>query len=103
MPATPVQPAFGDNRLVDAAFTPASHNCHDGCLPAVDIAGVAEKKTAQGTSYVPQFKISGWVPRPPELPLAGIPVAQWTKPAAAKPTASFVRPVKDSMDDEIPF
>jgi hypothetical protein len=34
MPATPVQPAFGGNRLVDAAFTPASRNRHDGCLPA---------------------------------------------------------------------
>jgi len=76
---------------------------HDGCLPAVDIIDVVEKKTAQGTTCVPTFKISGWVPRPPELPVVGIPVGQRAK-AAAKPAASVMRPkVKDNLDDEIPF
>jgi hypothetical protein len=77
---------------------------HEGCLPAVDIVDVTEKKMAAGASYAPTFKISGWMPRPPELPAAGIPVAQRVKTAAPPKAATPTRPrVTDGLDDEIPF
>ena len=77
---------------------------HPGHLPAVDIVDVREERTAAGTSYGPVFKIVGWVPRPPELPLAGTPIAQRAKAAQAKAGDGFTRPqVHDEYEDEIPF
>ena len=47
---------------------------HPNCLPVVDIADVQEQPTQSGAILVPTFKISGWVPRPPDLPAMGIPL-----------------------------
>jgi hypothetical protein len=101
---------------------------HPGELPVVTLEGTRENRTANGTSYVPVFAIVGYVARPPELPLAGIPMRTApTKPAptttgipmrtaptkpAATTTAIPVKtvamqtppaPVRSSFDDEIPF
>jgi hypothetical protein len=80
---------------------------HPGELPVVTLTGTREMKTHSGTSFVPIFAIADWVPRPAELPLAGIPTSQPKKAStAAKPaTAAPSRPVavKDDLNDEIPF
>jgi len=59
-----------------------------GKLPLVKLGGVRPSKTPMGTSYVPMFKIAGWMVRPPELTPAA--------PAAD----SAVDPERDT---EIPF
>jgi hypothetical protein len=77
---------------------------HPGHLPAVDIVDVREERTAAGTSYAPVFKIVGWVPRPPELPVAGTPITQRTKAAQVTAGHAVTRPrVRDDFADEIPF
>jgi hypothetical protein len=68
---------------------------HPGCLPAVDIAGTC---TGRRSLLGPIFKIAGWMPRPPELPAAGIPLVMRAK------KGTFERPaVRDELSDEIPF
>jgi len=81
---------------------------HEGCLPAVDVAEAREERTQKGnTILVPVFKISGWVPRPPELPNAGTPLFKRAKKASngsEQASDNFSRPkANDSLDDEIPF
>jgi hypothetical protein len=61
---------------------------HPGELPLVKLGGVQSSKTPMGTSYVPMFKIAGWMARPPELPTAAPP----TEPAGSP-----------ERDIEIPF
>jgi hypothetical protein len=78
---------------------------HPGELPVVTLEGTRENKTANGTSYVPIFAIVGWVARPPELPLAGIPMGSAaTKPALKTGTVQKPAPsVPSPFNDEIPF
>lgn len=77
---------------------------HPGELPVVTLTGTRETKAHSGTSFVPIFAIVGWVPRPAELPAAGIPTGQPRKAStAAKPAPSRPVAVKDGFDDEIPF
>jgi hypothetical protein len=78
---------------------------HPDELPIVTLTGTRETKTQSGTSFVPIFAIADWVPRPAELPTAGIPIGQPRKASAAAKPAAPSRPVKvrDDMDDEIPF
>jgi hypothetical protein len=82
---------------------------HEGCLPAVDIDGVREELTKSGAILVPVFKISGWVPRPPEMPAGGIPIAKrLNKGNAGNSTEQtnndFSRPTAhDDLSDELPF
>jgi hypothetical protein len=95
---------------------------HPDKLPVVTLEGTRENRTANGISYVPVFAIVGYVARPPELPLAGIPMGTPpTKPVAtttgiptrtattkAAPTTTATvqtpsAPVRSSFDDEIPF
>jgi hypothetical protein len=78
---------------------------HPGELPIVILKGTRENRTANGTSFVPIFAIVDWVMRPPELPLAGIPMGT----AATKPTLPKVTvqkpsaPAPSAFDDQIPF
>ena len=51
----------------------------NNCLPVVDIADVREQPTHSGAILVPTFKISGWVPRPQDLPAMGIPLIRRVK------------------------
>jgi hypothetical protein len=81
---------------------------HPDYLPVVQVAGVTEEKTPNGTSAAPIWKIVEWVPRPPELPAGGIAPAKYAaKDKAANgdgTIAEFKRaPVRNEMDDEIPF
>jgi hypothetical protein len=83
---------------------------HEGHLPAVDVIEVREEPIRNGSIRIPVFKISGWVPRPPELPAAGIPLVKRAKKAngnSADDTAgedSGSRPkVEDALSDSIPF
>jgi hypothetical protein len=95
---------------------------HPDKLPVVAFESTREKRTANGISYVPVFTIVDHVARPPELPLAGIPMrtpptkpaattteiptrTAPTKPAAVKTVAMQTPPaaVRSSFDDEIPF
>jgi hypothetical protein len=82
---------------------------HDGCLPAVDIVEVREEPGKSGSIFIPVFKISGWVPRPPELPATGIPLFKRVKKANAGSSAepasdNFERPKpKDDFNDAVPF
>jgi hypothetical protein len=82
---------------------------HEGCLVAVDIVEVREELTKSGRPpiFIPVFKISGYVPRPPELPATGIPLVKRVKKGDAGNSAeqtNFSRPKpNDSMDSEIPF
>ena len=46
---------------------------HPGELPLVKLGGVRANKTPKGTSYVPTFKIAGWMARPAELEPPEIP------------------------------
>jgi hypothetical protein len=74
----------------------ASADQHPGALPVVDLAETTETKTSAGTSVAPVFKIVGWIPRPPDLPiaLAGSTTKQKQKVKASR-SADF--------DDPIPF
>jgi hypothetical protein len=88
---------------------------HPDCLPVVDITGVREEATRKGPILAPEFKISGWVSRPPDLPVTGIPLIVRAKKATSngasqaideQAKAEFLRPkagdpFKDG--DEIPF
>jgi hypothetical protein len=66
---------------------------HPDCLPAVDVADVVKEPTKKGSLLVPRYKISGWVPRPPDLPAAGIPLVRRAKKASGDAaTASFDPP-----------
>jgi hypothetical protein len=82
---------------------------HAGCLPAVDVAATREVPGRDSPIRVPIFKINGWVPRPFELPIGGIPLFKRAKKADAgsdsqQASESFVRPKpQDSLNDEIPF
>jgi hypothetical protein len=60
-------------------------------LPVVIITDVREKRMQGGSSFTPVFQIVRWVPRPPELPAAGLSSAQ----AKRKPATI--------TDTEIPF
>jgi hypothetical protein len=40
---------------------------HEGKLPIVGIAEIAQVKTAAGTNYRPVFEITGWTKRPADL------------------------------------
>jgi hypothetical protein len=51
---------------------------HRGELPVVECSGVTESKIGKGTSAAPVWRIVEWVPRPPELPVAGIPLPKRT-------------------------
>lgn len=79
---------------------------HPDCLPAVDIVDTRKDEVRGRTFHVPVFKISGWVPRPPELPATGIPLVRRVKKANGNEQAkdAFARPkAKDEFGDEIPF
>jgi hypothetical protein len=78
---------------------------HPGCLPAADIVSTRD---VPGSMLGPIFAIAGWVPRPFELPVTGIPLVVRAKKVnggdVAKPAETFERPaVKDELSDEIPF
>jgi hypothetical protein len=81
--------ALHDGYLADA-------DKHPGALPVVDLDRVVETKTANGTSFAPIFKIVGWIPRPPDLPIA---LAGSTTKQKQKVTASR----NDDFDDPLPF
>jgi hypothetical protein len=70
---------------------------HPGALPVCDLASVTETKNASGSAFEPVFKIVGWLPRPPDLPLV-----ETARPAAPpKPKAG--KAAGADMDDAIPF
>jgi hypothetical protein len=76
---------------------------HPDQLPVVRIERVRELPGKQA-SYAPVFKITRWVPRPPSLPLEGLPDEFGKKAGATAGTPTKVRPkVRDEMDDQIPF
>jgi hypothetical protein len=85
----------------------------EGHLPAVDVVDAHKEPGRKAPILVPIFKISGWVPRPPELPVAGIPIFKPTKKkdddsktAGSEATNGngYERPkVADDMNDEVPF
>ena len=81
--------ALHDGYLADA-------DKHPGALPVVDLDRVVETKTVNGTSFAPIFKIVGWIPRPPELPiaLAGSTTKQKQKVMVSR---------NDDFDDPLPF
>ena len=69
---------------------------HLGELPTVDLADVKEKATAVGTTFVPVFRITGWVPRPSDLQnRQRASVAQKTDIKAVLGPAE--------LDEEVPF
>jgi len=96
---------------------------HPGCLPIVECAGINEQKLGNGTSAAPIRRIVGWVPRPPELPVGGIPLPKAADTdedeeedhemaeAIAARSARKKTPISrsgsngghDDMDTEIPF
>jgi hypothetical protein len=98
---------------------------HPDCLPIVECDGIHEEKLGNGTSAAPIWRIVRWVPRPPELPVDGIPLPNQTAKAAdaeneedhemaeaiAARSARKKTPMgrsgtnggHDDMDDEIPF
>jgi hypothetical protein len=67
---------------------------HTGKLPVVGIRDVIKTTISNGVSCEPVFVIEDWAERPPELPLASIPLSV---PTAEK------KPQRADMDDEIPF
>jgi hypothetical protein len=73
---------------------------HLGALPVVDLDRVTETKTLGGASVAPIFKIVGWIPRPPDLPLTEMakPAPKQKLKARPKPTTSL----RDDLIDEIP-
>jgi hypothetical protein len=99
--------------LFDALHTEflAQIPAHPGCLPVVDIVGMREEKIGSEPIYIPIFKIVGWMPRPPELPAAGIPLVKRVKKsddgadsAEFGTVKEFKRPrPNDDMGDEMPF
>jgi hypothetical protein len=90
---------------------------HPGCLPNVDIVGTREQSSKSGTILVPVFKIAGWMPRPFELSVGGIPLVKRAKKGTdtaddsefgvdttKRANGGVKRPaVKDELADEIPF
>ena len=77
-------------RGIDALHTAfeTERSKHPNKLPLAKLAGVKPDKTPMGTSYVPDFEITAWVVRPPELT------------TAAPPTEADVDP---ELDDQVPF
>jgi hypothetical protein len=73
---------------------------HLGALPVVDLDRVTETRTSGGASVAPIFKIVGWIPRPPDLPLTEMakPAPKQKLKARPKPTTSL----RDDLIDEIP-
>jgi hypothetical protein len=67
---------------------------HPGELPVVVMTGAVRTDINGGTSFEPVLKIESWVPRPPELPEEGIPLATMGKKSINK---------HDDMDDAISF
>ena len=79
---------------------------HPDELPVVRLADVIRRKTKQGATYVPRFKITRWVPRPWEIPVPHdepLPAPGKHIRLAPKSSASSVGSASDDMDDEIPF
>ena len=72
---------------------------HPGELPVVILSEIRETKTAAGTSCAPIFAIADWVPRPRDLPLAGMPPPV----AATRKPATLGKRVHRALDEEIPF
>jgi hypothetical protein len=65
-------------------------------LPVVAVASIRAQKTGPSTNYSPIFKITGWVPRPADMPVVAPTSAPPAKPAQrAAPVPEF--------DDEVPF
>jgi hypothetical protein len=95
------------DKLHDAFL--AGHKKHEGCLPAVDVAATREEQGRTCKLRVPVFKIAGWVPRPPELPEAGLPLVRRAKKkgdngASTTTGSEYERPKpQDDMKDAIPF
>jgi hypothetical protein len=71
------------DRLHDAYL--AEVKKHEGCLPAVDVVDTCKKPGRTIDLLIPIYGIVGWVPRPPELPVAGIPI--FRPPIKKKPAA----------------
>jgi hypothetical protein len=79
---------------------------HAGCLPAVDVVGTRSQPGRDCPILIPVFKRAGWVPRPLDLPVTGIPVFNRVKRKdaddAPSGNGSYTRPKPDD-DMEVPF
>jgi hypothetical protein len=84
---------------------------HKGCLPAVDVVDIRQEQGRDCLILIPIYKIAGWVPRPPDLPEAGIPIFRPTRKEPVDGTSSgngsdngnYERPrPDDGMDSELP-
>ena len=91
----------GIDALHDAYLAGVKDN--PGHLPVVTLSEIYETKTAAGTSCVPVFAIADWVPRPPDLPLTGMPMAAKSKPAMKPATRETRSSRLAELDDELPF
>ncbi len=72
----------------------AGRDKHPGCIPVCDLDHTTETKTEKGSSFTPTFKIVGWIPRPPDLPL--------TETARPIPKLRVKGSARADMDEELP-
>jgi hypothetical protein len=83
----------------------AQASANAGKLPVVEYKGSRPEKVGKGSTRVPMFEVTGWVPRPPALADGGGAEPEFSTPApASKPAPTPVAkpaPSPAMSDDEM--
>lgn len=97
----------GSNMGLEALYkqVQAQASANAGKLPVVEYKGSRPEKVGKGSTRVPIFEVTGWVPRPPALADGGVAEPEFSTPIqASKPAPTPVAkpaPSPAMSDDEM--